>query len=296
MVTGSSGYLGSHLARELRDVGAEVLGVDVRDGEFTSETFDLVSPPESPLFERAELVFHVAGLVHRRPKNAAERQRFFDVNVGSTRALLERCNAPMVLVSSSGVYGHGGPHREEDRLRPLGAYGESKAEAERLVLSSARGCVVRPSMFFGEGAPGNLGLLAKLVKLGLFPEVRSGRAKKSMAHVSTIVDGMMLVGTEALKAEPRHRVFNLSDAVPLSMKEVALAIGASRGKRPLMLPLPSAPLELAASALNGVSGGRTRAFLGAFANDATLDTARLIHDLGFRPRLDAKRAITGGAY
>lgn len=42
LVTGSSGHLGEALVRTLRDRGYEVLGIDIRDGPFTTHIGSII--------------------------------------------------------------------------------------------------------------------------------------------------------------------------------------------------------------------------------------------------------------
>ncbi|MGD2200579.1 MAG: NAD(P)-dependent oxidoreductase [Candidatus Bathyarchaeota archaeon] len=183
LVTGGSGYLGSHLAKRLLDMGENV------------RILDLVEPSEG-LSDRVEFVrgdvrdydtvlqscrgvravYHTAASV---PVSKAG-EGFKEVNVDGTRNLLDAVvqlgEAPQFIhISSSAIYGvpETNPINEESPLTPLGAYGESKLEAERLchTYSSTHGlhiCVLRPR-----------GILGGAMRLGifgiLFDWVRAGK-------------------------------------------------------------------------------------------------------------------------
>jgi len=287
LVTGSSGFLGGHLSRALGGAGANPVGFDRRPGPTT----DVVGSLSDEVLlakacDGADVVIHAAGLAHSRPRTAQERERFFLVNTEGTRAVVERTEGPVVLVSSSAVYGFGGPFAEDDPIEGESAYARSKCLAEELVLSSGRGLVARPSMFFGRGAPGNLAKLAKLVRLGWFPSVRRGRARKSIAHVSTIVDGLLLMAASAAGGG-RPRVYNLSDDSPVSMAQIGEALGEGLGARVRHVPIPEWPLQLMARLSRGPGRGAVRAYI----EDACLDTTRARGELGHRSRVPALVAI-----
>ena len=145
-VTGASGFIGSHVAGELRAQGAEV-----RD-----EFVDLL---DSPGLERAmegcDAVFHVAAL-YSFDDPAAELER---VNVEGTRRVLEACaraGVPRIVhTSSSGTCGPvpGRPATEEDAPPAWELevpYKRTKLAAERLALA-AGAVVVNPTTPVGDG-------------------------------------------------------------------------------------------------------------------------------------------------
>ena len=145
-VTGATGFIGSHVARELREQGA-----DVRD-----EFIDLF---DSPRLERAisgcHAVFHVAAL-YSFDAPAEELER---VNVEGTRRVLEACAKEgvrrIVHTSSSGTCGPiaGRPATEEDEPPPWELqvpYKRTKLAAERLALA-AGAVAVNPTTPVGDG-------------------------------------------------------------------------------------------------------------------------------------------------
>jgi len=145
-VSGATGFVGSHVVRELRDRGAEV-----RD-----ERADLL---DDAALERAvrgcDAVVHVAALYSYE----ADPAQIDRVNVGGTKALLEAAGRAavrrFVFTSTAGTCGPvpGRPATEDDtppRWELCVAYKRSKLEAEQL----ARGVgaiVVNPTAPIGDG-------------------------------------------------------------------------------------------------------------------------------------------------
>jgi dihydroflavonol-4-reductase len=145
-VTGASGFVGSHVARELRERGAYV----------EEERVDLLDPGA---LERAvagrDAVVHVAALY----SYDADSRRIELVNVDGTRNLLDACArkgvARIVHTSTAGTCGPvpGRPATEQDGPPPWElavAYKRTKLEAERLALT-AGAVVVNPTTPVGEG-------------------------------------------------------------------------------------------------------------------------------------------------
>ena len=164
-VTGASGFVGGHVARELRERGA-----DVRDG--------WVDVLDAPRLRRAvagcDAVVHVAALYSfTAPTPALEV-----VNVEGTRNVIDACRAEGVgrlLATSSCATCGPVPGREatEEDLPPdwelAVPYKRTKLEAERLVLA-AGGVCVNPTTPVGEGdrAPTPTGAMIRGVALGRF--------------------------------------------------------------------------------------------------------------------------------
>lgn len=173
LVTGSHGFVGTHLRALLRDRGYHVtgldrkgllggpgeayVGTDLADGEFLMAGIGLMQP---------DVVFHLAA-VPGRGTDDEDLQRTLSVNVGGTAnlcACLARLDrrVRLVHVGSSAMYG-AVPHpdrpvSETEPLRPLGVYGWSKVASEAVAFAyHGRGGLevvgVRPFNHTGPGEP-----------------------------------------------------------------------------------------------------------------------------------------------
>ena len=145
-VTGASGFVGSHVARELRERGADVDDLRV----------DLLDPAG---LERAvtgcEAVVHVAALY----SYDADPRLIERVNVDGTRNLLDACERKgvkrIVFTSTAGTCGPvpGRPATETDAppsWELAVPYKRTKLEAEQLALA-AGAVVVNPTTPVGDG-------------------------------------------------------------------------------------------------------------------------------------------------
>jgi len=149
LLTGSSGWLSRHLAPLLTADGHEVIGLDVAPGP---HTIVIGSVDDRPLIGRVmrnhaiEAVIHGAAL-HQPDMDRHPKQRFIDVNVSGTLALLEEAVATKVsrfiftsttslMISAAIREGQGEEAVWIDEnlapLRPRNIYGVTKLAAERL--------------------------------------------------------------------------------------------------------------------------------------------------------------------
>ncbi|BEU99161.1 NAD(P)-dependent oxidoreductase [Novosphingobium olei] len=171
LVTGSSGWLGRHLAARLRQDGHRVTGLDLAAGP---ETQVVGSVADRRAVERAfafgaDAVVHAAGL-HQPDLVRTRLQNFVDINVSGTLALLEAAKAAQcsafVMTSTTSLMidraireerGEAAAWLDESHapLNPRNIYGTTKLAAEGLVRLFAQehglpGVVLRTSRFFPE--------------------------------------------------------------------------------------------------------------------------------------------------
>lgn len=164
VVTGSAGFLGRALVRELG--GHDVVGIDrapqPNSPGHAAITADLLDDDERVRIAlgAADVVFHLAGCPDvRDPRPDADHWRRRD-NVLATEAVLAMVplRTRLIVTSSSSVYGgsdRGRPSVERDVPRPRGGYATSKVMTERLCEARREMggdmLIVRPFTVAGEG-------------------------------------------------------------------------------------------------------------------------------------------------
>ena len=199
LVTGASGFIGTHLARRLADMGAELVCLDLKPPReelpgalYVRDDVRRLSALSLPKIDR---IYNLAA-VHTTPGHPDHE--YYDTNVwGALEAvkLAERDNVQHITFTSSiSIYGPSEERKvETSEPAPVSAYGKSKLMAEEIHrgwLRQAGGrklTIVRPAVVFGAGEGGNFTRMAALLKKGFF--VFPGRRDtiKSCIYVEDLV-------------------------------------------------------------------------------------------------------------
>ncbi|MDX8540795.1 NAD(P)-dependent oxidoreductase [Mesorhizobium sp. M4B.F.Ca.ET.215.01.1.1] len=308
LVTGASGFLGSHVLARLAASGTLALGLG-RDAACCAALeaaghriirHDLSRPLESaldPRLGRVERIIHCAAL-------SAPFGRLADfeaANVTATKNLLDFAArqgvSRFVHISSPSVCfafrDQLGLTEDAALPDPVNHYARTKREAERLVLAAPaiHPVVLRPRGIYGAGDRALLPRLIKAAKNRPLPVFRDGRARIDLTHVDDVVDAVMV----ALAAPPEAEgeVFNVSGGEPLPVRRIADEACARAGITARWRRMPLWPAMLAAGAMEAVAlalPGRpeppvTRYGLGLFAYAQSLDLAKARRLLGWAPKI-----------
>ena len=321
VVTGAGGWLGQNLVRALAPArervrclvhaageaallevvgpAVETVAGDVRDPATVDRLFDGIGPAT---------VFHAAGVIHPERRT----RELFDVNVGGTQLVLDRARrggiSRFVHVSSNSPFGANPTpderFTEDSPYNPYLAYGQSKMEAEQLVLRShERGdvpaVIVRAPWFYGPFQPARQTRFFSTVRRGMFPMPGPGTNRRSLAYTGNLVEGL-LCAERAARAP--GRAYWIADAEPYELREViqgvrdALAAeGLAVSNRQPHLP---AVAGVGAAALDAFLQGRgvyvqELHVLGELKDTIACDISRARTELGYEPKtglVDGMRA------
>jgi dihydroflavonol-4-reductase len=275
LITGATGFVGSHVMSALADGHFRVRALvrstsDVRHLDalgFEREEADLKDAAALQNAVRdVDIVLHIAGLT--RARHEAE---FRDVNVDGTRRLVDamvKSGHPrrLVFVSSLAAVGparDGRPVHRNDEARPLTAYGRSKLDAERLCLAArnAFGVVVlRPPAVYG---PGDRDLLPffRLARYGILP-VPSGPSRRlQMIHAADLADAICRAGV----AEAATGIYHTAEPRAYAWREVLKLVADAVGRSGRMVAVPAGLIRAAAAVSEGASRAMGRA--GIFTRD-----------------------------
>lgn len=205
LVTGGSGFLGSHIVRRLHARGEGVRVLDVIDSPDRPRGTEFVACDIRDLrgvrdaMAGVEFVYHNVALV---PLAKAGRE-FRSVNVGGTRAAadaaLEAGVRLFVHMSSSAVFGIpvSCPITGATPAAPVESYGRAKLAAEHEVQTAAKkglpSLILRPRTILGPGRLGIFQILFEWIRDGRnIYVIGSGDNPFQFVHVDDLVSAALL--------------------------------------------------------------------------------------------------------
>ena len=306
LVTGGTGFVGSHLVRRLLRTGHQVTSLDPSPGLADEElrglgaTLLTGSVTSTQEVERAmdgqELVFHLASPFGDLLQ---PDQAYWDIEVEGTRNVLaaaERHEVRRVVhCSTQGVHGiiTAPPGDEDSPVAPRDYYCHSKAEGEKVAREfMARGLdvvVVRPTSVYGPGDTRGWLKLFRMASKGWFLMVGTGRTLNHPVYVENLVD---LFELAAVSPVARGRTYIAGDDRAVTLTELVRAVGRAVGNEVRIVRFPfyraawyaSAAVEHAFRKLR-VKPPVFRRRLSWFITNREFSIRRAREELGYRPRV-----------
>jgi 2-alkyl-3-oxoalkanoate reductase len=305
LITGASGFIGSHLAATLAEAGYEVSCL-VRPSsrvEFLSALpVRLVSGDCSDrgslraAVTGSDTIFHLAGAI-----TAVDRKTYFAVNAGGTKNLVEACREwnpglrRLVYVSSISAAGPSPRGRmldETDECRPVSDYGRSKLEAELTVRAAGNSLpwvIVRPPNVLGprqKELEESIGLL----KLRIRPLIGRKNSRTSVIGVWDLVRALLQAAGDDRAI---GRTYFVTDGTPVTWRDITAAVARAAGLGHFYLPVPF-PVQYAAAAIaEWIARWRRQTppfarehVVAARKYDWVYDSGAIGRELGFRPQMD----------
>lgn len=247
MITGSAGFIGSHLSEALTARGVDVVGVDAfipyyprerkeanlatlrTRSNFSFHELDLRTADIAPLMKGCDVVFHLAAMPGLM-KSWSDFALYNTCNCDATLRLLEAARAVslphFIHVSTSSVYGKEATQGEDAPTRPFSPYGITKLAAENLCRAfeanfglpvtilryfSVYGPRQRPDMAY------NI-LIRTLLAGGTFTMFGDGEQTRSNTFVSDCVAATILAAEKRDKS--LGEVFNIGGGEIVSLNDV----------------------------------------------------------------------------
>jgi nucleoside-diphosphate-sugar epimerase len=273
VVTGSTGFIGRHLVDALLERGAEVRALvrqetsrdrrDPRIGHWEADLLDDRSVRESPIWQGATQVYHLAGVTKGRTIDQFRAGNVFPT-ANVLAALAGRGGRPprIVVVSSQAAAGPASsgdaPVRESDPAMPIEDYGRSKLQAEQATLRYRNVLpitIVRPSSVYGPGDGDFLNVFRQERRRVAIRAVPRDHAL-SLVHVRDLVRALLATAEQTVAV---GRTYFVANERPVTWGELYDAIDGVIGRTPIGVPLPAVLRDLAARGGDVVSAITGRA-------------------------------------
>ena len=310
LVTGGGGFLGSALARRLRERGDEVrvfgrgsyadleaVGIDCAKGDITD--YEALKAA----CDDRDVVFHVAAKVGLWGRY----EDFHAVNVEGTRNVLRACQEQgirkLVFTGSPSVVFHGGDVEGVDESAPYpekfdSFYSETKALSERMVLAADHDRLstvsLRPHFIWG---PGDRSILPRVIsrrKAGRLFRIGDDNKLVDTIYIDDAVEAHVLAAIQLSPlSEISGKAYFLSGGDPRPVWEFMDRMLAAAGLGPVEKRMPKALAYSLAKACEGtwrVLGLSAEPPLTKFLVDTLttshwFDISAAKRELGWRPKV-----------
>jgi nucleoside-diphosphate-sugar epimerase len=310
LVTGATGFIGSHLVERLVAEGAHVRCLVRPSSPRGGASRHLPAQEAKPVLgdlltgaglyqalQGANLVFHLAGVT-----KALHTADYYEGNVTATQNLIEAMSdssARLIHVSSLAATGpspDGVPLREDCEAHPLTHYGKSKLQGEEALRRSPvweRATVIRPPVVYG---PRDVDVYRVFQAASNGTQVRIGRPESyfSFIYVADLVDGLIL----AARPSAAGKTYFLANPEPVSWSEFGATASLTMVKKIRTLTLPVWTAQLAgcvadlAARLTGRPGILSRdKILDARQRYWICDPRRAAAELGFEAQTSLREGI-----
>lgn len=255
-VTGSSGFIGTHLVRTLAAAGHHVIALDVNppsvplpiDSEFLQ--VDLLEAAALAAAVRESSPDALVHLAARTDVEETRRLEWYAANIEGVSNLLDAVRATpsitrAIYTSTQLVCRLGYTPRDPEDYCPNTLYGQSKVETERRVRAAAGGgvatwCLVRPTTIWGPGMNPKYLSFFRLIASGRYLHIGRAPLRKSYGYIGNTVHQYLRL-LEVPRDAIHERLFYLADYEPLSIRQWAESLR-ERMNAP---PIRTLPIALA---------------------------------------------------
>lgn len=262
LVTGSSGFIGTHLVSRLVEMGKSVSCIDIKEPRVRLPGVRYIEGDVRNIsaldISGTGAIINLAA-VHTTPGHPDHE--YYDTNVLGALEIVKAAELHgvknIIFTSSISVYGPSEDRKtEESKPAPVTAYGKSKFMAEEIfrLWCSAREdrklIIARPAVVFGPGEGGNFTRMAKLMSSGFFVFPGRRDAIKSCIYVQDLIDIMM----HAYSAGGNYELINGSYLECPTLEDIVTALRDGYFPNARFVDVPAGIVKGAAKMLSMVNG------------------------------------------
>ncbi len=306
LVTGATGFIASHLIPILNQHGWQIIAA-VR-----SNCSQSLSTPMKTIvvgdinkntdwqeaLKGVDTIIHLAARAHILQDDALDPEaEFLKVNTLGTSNLVKQAIQAnvkhFIFISSIGAITTLSDKilTENSICQPETPYGKSKLKAEKDLIELAKNShmawtILRPTLVYGQGNPGNMERLMKLVQRKLPLPFGAINNRRSFVYVGNLVDA---ITTIIIHPNAANQTFIISDGEDLSTPQLIHQIANCLESPCSLLPVPLSLLKLIGYMGDGIEQVRQKPFI---INSSTIDrlsgslwvdSSKLRHTLNWQP-------------
>jgi len=309
LITGSTSQLGVSLAKQLIKAGDEVRVLSQSGPDLFGEwsklpagvipfvgDFALKNEGDREVLIDAcrdvDVLFHVGGAKYNYKHSYS---KLIETNVVGTENMLtayleanksSKKNLHFIFTSTTSVYGYKRPGEvlteESDTMPARGGYSESKMLAEKVIEAfgatnnNLHYTILRMSRYYGLGYESSFFKVFKLLEEGKANYVGTGSNHLTLLHVNDALRALML---SANSNSMSNRIYNVSDGVPYTLKELLNKASKMLGVEPPKRSISPLLARVVTSRAHILEYDEYE-FL---TSDRIVDISLIKKELGFRP-------------
>lgn len=238
LLLGSDSYIGNNF-REMYKNEFSIVSISPkatanRDDIHINDLFNI----DDKYFQNTDIVYNCIGIAHQ---NNAPEELYYKINYDLAVVFAEKAKKngvkTFVQMSTVSVYGNNECIEDSTEETPLTAYGKSKHQFDKKLLSLQDGdfkvLSVRPPMVYGESCPGNMQKLVKLVSYIPVLPFKNINNKRDYIYVKNLV---YFIGS-AIKQE-LSGICLITDNNPVSTEELVMKLVAGIRSRKYYFSMP----------------------------------------------------------
>lgn len=261
LITGATGFIASHLIPILHQQGWQVVAA-IRSNfhqplPAPTKTVVVGNIDQDTNWQAAlkgvDTVIHLAARAHILQDDASDPEaEFFQVNTLGTSNLVQQAIQAnvkhFIFISSIGAITTLSDQilTENSLCQPDTPYGRSKLQAEKDLIKLTKNTqmswtILRPTLVYGQGNPGNMERLMKLVQRKLPLPFGALNNRRSFVYVGNLVDAIVTIVTHP---KAKNQMFLISDGEDVSTAQLIRQIANCMELPCSLLPIPLSLLKL----------------------------------------------------
>ncbi|MBN1271497.1 MAG: NAD-dependent epimerase/dehydratase family protein [Candidatus Aminicenantes bacterium] len=306
LVTGASGFIGSHLTRRLLE-NKHSVRLLLHHRHFPGESEcsvvwgDITDPGIlKKALEDRDIVFHLSAALGASLIGAEEFRR---INVEGTEKLLfyaEKAGVKRFIhFSSAGVLGRveaNSPADEKHTPYPIDVYDLTKLEGEKAALEAGGNkmevVIIRPGWVYGPEDKRTFKLIRAIARKR-FVLVSRGNTRQTPVYVNDLIQGILLCAEKGKSGE----IYHMAGHEVLTVRDIVRTIAQAVGTKIPRVRLSLLPVKTAAWILGksfrffGKEAPLTPSKLSFFIHPKPLSIEKARRELGYAPQMDFSTGI-----